>query len=947
MRLSLSSKVFYRVPKFPYRSCLVEEWDSVKESIKEASPVFFETIADVKADSISVLPAGLGHTVWKYFNRAKFRATPYGSFAGFGLAPLCSGGLGIAVQAQQERKEFVDWTSAEDLKKSFEELLEKELWLIANSSHYQVGDCIRYLSNFEGSFQLSDLEVDDFQLKVLNLCRQPILFAELVQLLGLIPADYHLIEEMIGLQLLITGNDPNIIGEEYFKRVGCYYGGMSKYIIAERKYVEGAFDSDVFKALPDLAVLIAELTPVKTNENLKRFVTAFKNKFEGRRMPLMLALDPELGLGYGDMEESGGMDEFAGRFVGRQLNNNEDENGSEAELKKEMLRNMLGSVQKGFEVLDLEQLASGLSREQVTLPNTFSAICSVNDGLVSLDMLGGASANSLLGRFTLSNEEVTAYTRELAGLESEANPDVLFFDVAYMAEGRVDNINRRNRIYDLQLSILNYDTSAAPLELKDLYLCVVKDELILFSEKLGRRLIPRIASAYNYTRSDLSLFRLLCDLQNQGLQTGLSFSVAKLIPGLAFYPRVQYKNIIVNPAKWHVVYKEIDLLIVEEGNVYAVLRSHFTGIGMKQHLILRAADMTLCFDLFVDADLDTLLVLLKKQEKFYLEEAFIPMRSNVLDEEGRGYKSELVLALTHKERVYQPYVVPGGVGAENILLRRNFAPGSEWLYFEIYCHVYRSDVLLGELIAPFLVEYGRYIKSWFFIRYKENGDHLRLRILLHDAGSGQLLVSGLSAVLLEHLESGIVAELLMKTYKREVERYAAGGMEKVEAHFGVDSAYVLSLLGLDLGVMDKYKLCVWVVVSVMESGLISPVVFERLVGRICDSFAAEHKVEVAGFKELNNEYKVFKKFVPVALEGVALEHGNMFLSSLLSVLSGCDIGRRGQLFGDLMHMHVNRLFADQQRTHEMIMYYFLNKELLLRRAMVGKFKDKLSDQVSI
>jgi len=38
-------------------------------------------------------------------------------------------------------------------------------------------------------------------------------------------------------------------------------------------------------------------------------------------------------------------------------------------------------------------------------------------------------------------------------------------------------------------------------------------------------------------------------------------------------------------------------------------------------------------------------------------------------------------------------------------------------------------------------------------------------------------------------------------------------------------------------------------------------------------------------------------------------------------------------FSDLMHMHVNRLFNKDQRTHEMVMYYFLVKEIQRQNAM--------------
>lgn len=933
MRFSIYPKVFYRVPQFSLEAEMRPKWEDLKLSIKTASLDFYETIKDIDADELESLSPGIDHTLWKYFNRGKYRATPSGTFAGFGIAPMSTAGEGVVIDGVQKVHEFTDWSYIDQLTLPFSQLLDVEFFVFANSSYYKIGDSIRYISHLDGAFQLSEVEENALQLHILDLCRKPVLFSELVEQIG-IDDNYGVIEELIDLQLLLTSRDPNIIGGDYFQRCGVVNDEEKiPYLISERPYLSGSFDQRVFNALPELVERMYQSFSLHKSEELSAFVLAFKKKFERGEVPLLKALDPELGVGYG-MEVTGNGDDLAARFaVSEEVLNVYGNKTLTGNIKNKMLS---GTMQQP--VLDLEELFGGLNAVDSSAPNSFNAVGYVADELLVLEKLGGFTPNALLGRFTLENEEVTGFCRELSDIESAANPDVLFFDIAYVAEGQVDNVNRRNVIYDYQLSILNYDLSPSPLEMNDLYVVVRGEELVLFSRKLKKRLVPRLASAYNYTRSDLSIFRFLCDLQGQGLQAGASIHLEQMFPDLSFYPRMQYKNIVLTPAKWRLKYSDHkSYLEADSPNAITYLESVLCDLGITSDLLYRQSDdMTLTFESSSEKDKQALLILLKKQKELLLEEAFIPKKSSVEDDQGKQFKSQLILFLTHSERVYEPYTPVAQQQFARHGVQRTFLPGSEWMYFEMYCHVYRSDALLGELIAPFLAEYGRYIKSWFFIRYKENGDHLRLRILLHDAGFGQLLVSGLSAVLSEHLESGIVSELLMKTYKREVERYAAGGMENVEAHFGVDSDYVLSLLGLDLGVMDKYRLCVWVAVSVMESGLISPVVFERLVGRICDSFAIEHKVEVSGFKELNNEYKVFKKFVPVALEGVALEHGNMFLSSLLSVLSGCDVGRRGQLFGDLMHMHVNRLFADQQRTHEMIMYYFLQKELLMRKAMAGK-----------
>jgi hypothetical protein len=200
----------------------------------------------------------------------------------------------------------------------------------------------------------------------------------------------------------------------------------------------------------------------------------------------------------------------------------------------------------------LNKLSLKLNEKPRPLPNSISVVMAVHDDLIFTEQIGGATSNALTGRFTMANQAVEVYAKNIADAEQMANPDVLFFDVAYMVETNVDNVNRRKLIYGHQLSILNFDTSSAPLALNDIQISIKGTEVILRSKSLNRRLVPRMASAYNYSRSDLSVFRLLCDLQHQGLLTGLSLPLDSLFPDLDYYPRLQYQNIVLSCSKWKV-----------------------------------------------------------------------------------------------------------------------------------------------------------------------------------------------------------------------------------------------------------------------------------------------------------------------------------------------------------------------------------------------------------
>ncbi|XHR94292.1 lantibiotic dehydratase [Mucilaginibacter sp. UC70_90] len=261
---------------------------------------------------------------------------------------------------------------------------------------------------------------------------------------------------------------------------------------------------------------LAALNEYKEAADLREFKQRFRKKFDARSVQVMEALDPETGIGYGGLEQDRSGDDFVFNLKPE---------GTGQSLRDTLTAGILSRLVSGKDMetgyIDIEQLPG--KENPAWLPNTFSVLCSVEGAFVKVEHIGGCTANALLGRFTPVSAQTEALCRELADIEKQANPHVLFFDIAYMAEGYVDNINRRKSIYDYQLSIGNYDTSAAPLTLNDLYLSLNGEDLILRSKKLNRRMIPRMASAYNHRRSDLPLFRLLSDLQYQGLQADLAF----------------------------------------------------------------------------------------------------------------------------------------------------------------------------------------------------------------------------------------------------------------------------------------------------------------------------------------------------------------------------------------------------------------------------------------
>ncbi|MFC3561937.1 lantibiotic dehydratase [Pedobacter jamesrossensis] len=928
MKVNIYPSLIFRTPKFSYQSELYDCWEELKAAIAISSDAFYQTIKDAKADELNLLPPKVFFTIWKYYNRAKFRSTPYGTFAGFSILKdaLSNNETEIKVEQEQIVHHFIDWPYKNKLDFSLPELLNNNCLLFTNSSYYFTTTSIRYIACTDGLFELAEIDKDDFVLQILESCVQPISFNSLIEKLDVSEesknAVISLIEDMLSLQLLLSDHDPNIIGEDYFKRINIQPAlGVNEYLIAERKAISGGIDEKLFQAVPGLINLMQHILPVDSRDALKEFINKFRKKFEQKEIPLSMALDPEMGIGYDELEQAGQGDDFIAQFYGKQ-------NKKAESLSDKLKDNFKNIVNNGSfiskDVIRLDKLGIQLENKPAVIPNSFSMLMSVSDDLICVDQTGGSTANALSGRFTMASDGVYQHCKSISMIEQEANPDVLFVDVAYMVETNVDNINRRKLVYDNQLSILNFDTSEHPLTLDDIMLSVQGSEVILRSKKLNKRIVPRMASAYNYSRSDLSVFRLLCDLQHQNIQTNLSLFIETLYPKLPYYPRIQYQNIVLSQRKWQIKKEDIVLLDVAD------CRKYLKEIGIGKYFKAGLSDQTLCFETENDSDLKAFLLYMQKQTKIYLEEVLIPEKSAVVDDEERPYLAQFILNIYHKEKIYNRF---NKSASNESLVKQYFLPGDEWLYFEIYSHQQRSDSLLAGPIAYFLNAHASQIKSWFFIRYNENGYHLRFRVLLIDKKDGQALTEAFSAYLDQDMAAGLVSDLQLKTYKRETQRYGNDLIEAVEEHFSTDSEYVLSLLETYPDAISKYKFCADFVELIQNSGLLDSKSFVDLVRMMSDSFNLEHNLEASDFKKLNTQYQVYKKSDYAELNLIQQSAFNSFSSSFVNILNVGDTEKKVQLFSDLFHMHVNRLFNKDQRTHEMVIYYFLLKDVQRRNAM--------------
>ncbi len=911
--------IIFRVPRFPFNEPIEYNWDELKECIKVSSPEFYNIIAEMSYEELLSANFKIQLTVRKYYNRAAFRSTPYGLFSAIGVTSTKWNKGEVTLAAHHTVHSFADWRDKPVMPSTVKELIATGSSFFTNTTFYRIGKEIRYIQKSGSHHQIAAVDYDEAILSILEVCSTPKTFTQIKEQLA---ADKAVLEEylqdLMDVQLLFTSLHPNIIGKDYFSRIGHSQEDQDKkYIITERRAIAGNLDQKMFKHLPELVLQMQKILEVTEGDNLKEFKERFVQKFDQAEIPLMIAIDPEAGVGYGGLETH-----LDGSNVTDLLENINKQTGlsSSDKLRKKLYQAIYKSGLNA-QVIDLNDLID-FDEEGHQIPNSLYALCTLVDEHIYIDALGGSSATALSGRFALAIPEIHDYCKEIAAVEETSNPDVLLFDIGYTKEDGVDNINRRPATYGLQLNILNFDTSESPLCVNDILISVHRGEVILRSLSLDKRLVPRFASAYNYKRADLPLFRLLMDIQSQGLQPNLTLRPSVLIPGLPYYPRIQFRNIIVAPAAW-LLDRSLLKDIVSWEQKSSILSEHLRLKLPCTHVRMGLGDQTLLLDINNKNDLAMILSFWEHDDQVYVEEAYLPHSPVFTNINGQQFLPQVVVTLTHTKKVWDGLKFPSKQSPT--LAKKNWiGPGREWLYFEIYGNPFCLDDLLLRRIKPFLQAQKQLILSWFFIRYNENGDHIRLRLKLKNTDQGYSIIGGLTELLKEDIDIGTVADIKLCTYKKEVHRYSAIMMELVEAHFHQDSRFVFSMLGAMLPDFAKYRLCIDILDQVYESKVLEGNEFESILSMIADSLKAEYHLDKEGLKRINKMFKEFEKQKMPAIAKGALKLFHNLKHSMIRVLEQSPEPFRPKLFADLMHMHINRLFVTNQRLHELVIYDFYN-----------------------
>jgi len=600
-----------------------------REAIFLASPQLYKKIEKNDEEEFGKELIKFQISIKKYYARMCFRSTPFGIFAGCGIGKINSiSEIEPLSASEYYTSTRLDMDCLSKLSETISNLdvVKQKIKFYPNSSIYNVGSSIHYTEftykKLKRKYTLASAECPIHLKRVLDFAEKGRTINELADLL--VDRDISLdeameyVHELIDNQILVSEMEPSITGNDLLMQLIDRLKGLQgvsavleklmlikdllhkidnkpighsipvykkikyelfeinselneKYLLQSDLYVKAKKASisenlvaDIIKAIR----VLNKLTPKNETSLLSKILKDFYEKFENEQVPLLDALDSEIGCNFGNNDDG----DLAPLLNALHFQNTYPEINTSKTWPIDVI--MLNKYEKYLkepernEIVISDKDLSGLSENWEDLPDTFSAKVQIirsdkspAGSLISISEAGGTSAANSLARFCFLNTGICKFVKEIVDIEKTLKANEILAEIVHIPESRVGNVLLRPKLREYEIP---YIAKAAvendyKIPLTDLFLSTPNGKYFqLYSKRLRKNIIPRLTCAHNYMGNSLPLYKFLCLLQAQGRRVALYFKWGDMLSNRAFLPRVRYGNIILSPSHWNITQKEIN-----------------------------------------------------------------------------------------------------------------------------------------------------------------------------------------------------------------------------------------------------------------------------------------------------------------------------------------------------------------------------------------------------
>lgn len=682
---------------------------SFREAILIATPVLYNELYVKKNITHKTIKSAI-----KYYLRGCTRCTPYGAFAGCDIIRVAPDKEDSEIQ--MARVEDYSTFSRIDMNYLCEYIrildslpeIRNSVTYHLNTSSYFFANSLRYIEykfiKNRRKYVYSEIGCPPYLSRILKILQKKSLTISQIASMLVCGAGVEIneatdfINELIEEQILVSNLEPSVIGEDLIyqlknKLVGINYNTdfidtiiallkvcdeekfgkkeqalnkiynilTSSHIAKQSSFIHvdtlnkvnnGVIGNNIIASIKKCLYFFSKFQLKEKNDLFDSFKKKFYDKYEEQEIPLVVALDPHVGLGYGLWTDQNG--DMNPLLQGLPTSFSRDSDVVDMKFNPAttlLLKKYEESIKSGDQIINITDADLDAFKEvDLAMPQCaamFSVLSNEASPSILLKGIYGGVTSRLLSRFEYLDDRIESHVNEINKLDDIVYKNCIVAEVAHLPEDRVGNIqmhpnNRKFSICYLSNPEAEY-LDNIPIE--DIMISVPKGRrIVLRSRRYNQQIVPMLATAHNSVYG-LPIYSFLSDYISQDAHY-YYFEWGTYFNQKPYLPRVSYNNIILKPARWVIHHKQ-----VSGGMDAAKLLKYKQEIQMPDEVLLCVGDHQLYINFKMKSSLDILCEELVKKNYVILEEFLFNSSNKNLVKSDEGYYTNEIILNLYKQQI--------------------------------------------------------------------------------------------------------------------------------------------------------------------------------------------------------------------------------------------------------------------------------------------------------
>lgn len=697
------------------------------------------------------------------------------------------------------------------------------------------------------------------------------------------------------------------------------------------------------RVVEDINRLLNILLPFSTTYQekdtpLSRYKQDFIDKYGiNREVSLLEMLDNDLGIG----APIGYEHPKNNHLEQRSINNLPDE-----KIREYFIGKYVEAINKrsSIKLLDEDVEKLGLSYNYHNIPDSLEMNIIIKNDVANKKYqyylgpnLGSTMAGKTFGRFAHLIENDREFFQNINNEFKKMNrlKGHSTCELVYTPETpRNGNVvrNRHESDYELVLHTNSSKATMQTLSIDDIYIGIENNQFYAKSKSLDEKLIITVHNMLNTTLAPNAI-RFLHEISLDGKKIWYDLPWDLIFSEYPYVPKIEYENFTIAPEKW-----VLNRIIQEDKWIdYDTFLTLFNDVREKyripQYVYLAFADNRLLLNLMDQTCLKILHHEFNNRIGNVLLTSYEVDGENIVkDGTGEKYFSEFVIPLIKVDRKeeysYNPVVRFNNISGH--ASERLKVPFNGWLYLKLYGINSSANIVVSQHIPEFLRPQlvGDRIEEYFFMRYADPKQHIRLRVKAEKNKLIQLYPE-IMDWLQNLMASGMISHFTIDTYEREIERY--GGLKLIklaETLFHHDSMVVENILKLQMnGSLNMSDELIGMISTIHYMEMFE-IPYEKQLQFLQnltskDDYREEFRQKRSTYMKLSNTDNKWEGAREDEQASLLLQVLNQRTTSIKNYLkeidANLDMASKVSILDSVIHLHCNRLFGINRELEKKIL----------------------------